>query len=60
MLAFAVGVLLLGTALFVPALHGIFGVEALGIIDVIKIVSLAIAPTVIIQIVKLIKEYKKN
>ena len=57
LLAFLAGVVLLATVLFVPFLHGVFSVVPMSGVSLAQIVGLAIAPTVIIQIVKLIKEY---
>ncbi len=53
--AFAAGVLLLAAVLFIPGLHGMFSVVSLAVGDVLKIAGLAFAPTVIIQIVKVIR-----
>ena len=54
--AFVLGVLLLALVLFVPALHGLFSVSQLNIVQSASILGLAIIPTVIIQIIKLIIE----
>ena len=53
--AFAAGVLLLAAVLFIPGLHGMFSLVSLAVGDVLKIAGLAFAPTVIIQIVKVIR-----
>ncbi len=53
--AFVVGVLLLAFVLFVPFMHGLFAVEALNVTKTLYIVGLAVIPTVIIQLVKLLK-----
>lgn len=54
--AFAVGVLLLSVVLFVPALHGIFSVVSMGLSKTLMVVGLAFAPTLLIQMYKLIKK----
>lgn len=54
--AFALGTLLLALILFVPALHGLFAVQPLTAQEVWLIVILAIIPTILIQLVKVIRE----
>lgn len=54
--AFALGTVLLALILFVPALHGLFAVQPLTAQEVWLIVILAIIPTILIQIVKVIRE----
>lgn len=54
--AFALGTVLLALILFVPALHGLFAVQPLTAQEVWLIVSLAIIPTILIQLVKVIRE----
>ena len=54
--AFALGTILLALILFVPALHGLFAVQPLSGQEVWLIVILAIIPTVLIQLVKVIRE----
>ena len=54
--AFALGTALLALILFVPALHGLFAVQPLSGQEVWLIVILAIIPTVLIQLVKVIRE----
>ncbi|WP_254262142.1 cation-translocating P-type ATPase, partial [Lactobacillus helveticus] len=54
--AFAVGTLLLALILFVPALHGLFAVTPLTGNQLLWIIGLAVIPTVIIQIVKVVNE----
>lgn len=54
--AFAVGTLLLALILFVPALHGLFAVTPLTGNQLLWIIGLAIIPTVLIQIVKVVNE----
>ena len=54
--AFALGTVLLALILFVPALHGLFVVQPLTAQEVWLIVILAIIPTILIQLVKVIRE----
>ena len=54
--AFALGTVLLALILFVPALHGLFAVQPLTAQEVWLIVILAIIPTILIQLVKVIRE----
>ncbi|MEK2461799.1 cation-translocating P-type ATPase [Lactobacillus gasseri] len=54
--AFALGTALLALILFVPALHGLFAVQSLSGQEVWLIVILAIIPTILIQLVKVIRE----
>ena len=54
--AFALGTALLVLILFVPTLHGLFAVHPLSGQEVWLIVILAIIPTVLIQLVKVIRE----
>ena len=54
--AFALGTALLVLILFVPTLHGLFAVQPLSGQEVWLIVILAIIPTVLIQLVKVIRE----
>lgn len=54
--AFALGTVLLALILFVPALHGLFAVQPLSGQEVWLIVILAIIPTILIQLVKVIRE----
>ena len=56
--AFALGTALLALILFVPALHGLFAVQPLSGQEVWLIVILAIIPTVLIQLVKVIREHR--
>ncbi len=56
--AFAVGTLLLALILFVPALHGLFAVTPLTGNQLFWIIGLAVMPTVLIQIVKIVNENK--
>ena len=52
--AFFAGTALLLLVLFVPFLHGVFDVAVISSVEVLKIAGLALLPTVIIQIVKVI------
>ena len=54
--AFLAGVAFLDAVLFIPGLHSLFSVVILGAADVLKIAGLAFAPTVIIQIIKIIQD----
>lgn len=54
--AFALGTALLVLILFVPTLHGLFAVQPLSGQEVWLIVILAIIPTVLTQLVKVIRE----
>ena len=54
--AFLAGIILLALVLFVPILMKLFEVSALNITNIISIIVLAFIPTVVIQIVKLIKK----
>lgn len=45
--------------LFVPGLHSLFSVVSLGAADVLKIAGLAFAPTVIIQLIKVIQDKRR-
>lgn len=56
--AFALGTALLVLILFVPTLHGLFAVQPLSGQEVWLIVILAIIPTVLIQLVKVIREHR--
>lgn len=54
--AFAVGTLLLALILFVPGLHSLFTVTPLTNTQLLWIIGLALMPTIIIQIVKVVQE----
>lgn len=54
--AFAVGTLLLALILFVPDLHSLFAVTPLTNTQLLWIIGLALMPTIIIQIVKVVQE----
>ena len=58
--AFAVGVLLLAFVLFVPFMQGLFVVSNLAWNHVLWIVGLAIAPTILIQLFKGIRDVKNR
>ena len=58
-LAFVSGSVLLGLVLFVPPLRGLFSVESLSCPAVIEIILLAALPTVVIQMVRGVRELKK-
>lgn len=54
--AFVVGTLLLALILFVPGLHSLFAVTPLTNTQLLWIIGLALMPTIIIQIVKVVQE----
>lgn len=54
--AFAVGTLLLALILFVPGLHSLFAVTSLTNTQLLWIIGLALMPTIIIQIGKVVQE----
>lgn len=54
--AFAVGTLLLALILFVPDLHSLFAVTSLTNTQLLWIIGLALMPTIIIQIIKVVQE----
>lgn len=56
--AFAVGTLLLALILFVPGLHSLFAVTPLTNTQLLWIGFLALMPTVLIQIIKIVQESK--
>ena len=59
--AFGVGVLLLSVILFVPFIHGIFEVEAVTLEQAGMILVLAVIPTAIIQIIRILSSlFSKN
>ncbi len=57
--AFAAGILFLLLVLFVPFLSRLFEVSALTVGQIATIVVLAVIPTVVIQLVKIVKENRK-
>ena len=54
--AFAAGVFLLGIVLLVPGMHGIFSVAKLNITAYGLILLLSALPTILIQLVRLLRE----
>ena len=56
--AFITGVALLAAVLLIPAFHGLFMIADLTAGNLLHILGLAIAPTVIIQICKIIREHR--
>ena len=56
--AFLLGVCLLSLILFVPSLHNLFSVTPLTMQQIVSIGGLAILPTIIIQLGKIIREQK--
>ena len=58
--AFVLGVLLLSLVLFVPALHGLFSVSVLSAWQILCLLGLAAAPTVVIQLVKVLTGSKNK
>ena len=58
--AFAFGAILLNLVLFIPAIGNIFEASILSMNQIGSIYGLALAPTVIIQIVKIIKDILSN
>ena len=58
--AFAAGVVMLSLVLFIPSLHSLFSVEAMEVSMYGYIAGLAFAPTVLIQIVKLVLDKVKK
>ncbi|MBP2057187.1 Ca2+-transporting ATPase [Lactobacillus colini] len=53
--AFAVGTILLALILLVPGLHSLFAVETLSMQELLIIAGLALVPTILIQISKIIR-----
>ncbi len=58
-MAFFAGIVFISLVLFIPALHGLFSIADLNNLDLLKIVLLAFAPTVLIQAVKVIAGKRK-
>ncbi|MBQ8637167.1 MAG: cation-translocating P-type ATPase [Clostridia bacterium] len=54
--AFMAGAVLLLLVLFVPVLRGLFEVSTLNIVQIIAIFGLSLVPTVIIQLIRIIKK----
>ena len=59
-LAFLAGFVLLNLVLLVPVLHEMFSVAELSLANLLTIYFLAIMPTVIIQLYKVLKEKRQN
>lgn len=53
--AFLIGIALVGVIIFVPAVASIFKVMPLDITQILTIVGLALAPTIVVQIMKMAK-----
>lgn len=58
--AFFAGVLLLSLVLFVPSLHPLFSVADITGMKTLMILVLAIAPTIIIQLIKVVSDIKNK
>lgn len=58
--AFISGVILLSVVLFIPFMSGIFAVVELALTDLVKMIILAFAPTVIIQLKKSINVFSRK
>lgn len=58
--AFISGVILLSVVLFIPFMSGIFAVVELALADLVKMIILAFAPTVIIQLKKSINVFSRK
>lgn len=58
--AFITGFILLTAILLVPALHGLFSIAAVSIVDVLMIYALALLPMIVIQIQKMIAYHSTN
>lgn len=58
--AFAAGVLLLGLVLTIPPLQGLFSISGITGWVLLKITGLAILPTVCIQMMKMVREWKDS
>lgn len=54
--AFVTGVILLAIVLFVPCMHGLFMVSTISGLQAVCIIGLACVPTLIIQVVRKVKE----
>ncbi len=59
LVAFAVGVLLLAAVLFLPFMHGIFMVVDLTAMQLLWIVLLSCAPTVVVQLCRMTREIRE-
>ena len=58
--AFAAGALLLACVIFLPFLHGLFEVADLTGVQMGLVLLLAVIPTAVIQLVKVVKEHIKR
>lgn len=58
--AFALGVILLSLVIFVPQFQGMFSVSPLSVEQLLYILLLAIAPTILIQAYKVIRDFAKK
>lgn len=58
--AFFAGVLLLSLVLFIPSLHSLFSVADITGMQTLMILVLAIAPTILIQLIKIISDVKNK
>lgn len=58
--AFISGVILLSVVLFIPFMSGIFAVVELALADLVKMIILAFAPTIIIQLKKSINVFSRK
>lgn len=59
-MAFGAGVLFLAAVLFITPMHKLFSVVAINSMDLMSIVILAVIPTIIIQVGKILKEASDN
>jgi len=50
-----IGITLIGIIVFIPAVGSIFKVMSLNITQVSTIIGLAVAPTIVTQIIKMVK-----
>lgn len=58
-MAFITGVIFLAIIVFIPIMHSLFVIEALSLKQIGCIAALAFIPTLLIQIVKIIKKYHR-
>ncbi len=56
--AFLVGLALVALIVFVPAIGGMFGVVSLSLSQILTILGLAFAPTLVVQVIKMIRYSK--
>ena len=57
--AFAAGTLLLAAVLFIPGLHNLFEVMPLNVAQYASVLGLAVAPTIVIQMGKIVLARRK-